>query len=159
MDNATKVRLGSFELDYDFVMNNHEIVANIFAKLGVVPITAQNCNQFNTIRYTAVCGSLPFISWGDEVPKYELTTIWDKGSLIRAEFKAIDPIVGDWGSMAIAPKDQRILLRLNAPEYNVVIAQFYLPWEIWVEVEPDDPECERYGIGTLVPTGWMYVPK
>lgn len=57
------------------------------------------------------------------------------------------------------PKDRKVLLVLGLPYNEIKIAQYYEPWDNYVEEIPENPDVEHYGIGKLTIIGWYELPE
>lgn len=68
--------------------------------------------------------------------------------------------MSEWQPIETAPKDgTEVLLWLGEPWNRAEKMHWYEPWETWLEVDPADPNEERYGTGSLVPTYWAPLPE
>jgi hypothetical protein len=72
------------------------------------------------------------------------------------------PPSGSWESAVDAPRDgSDVLLWLRAPYNRKALARWYAPWGVWIEGDlpkTADPNSERYGIGSEVPSHWLRTP-
>ena len=64
--------LGTFSITVDLVEKNPHVVANIFAKLKIVPVEIKWKFNNRAIKYTAICDQFELITAGQEVPEYNI---------------------------------------------------------------------------------------
>lgn len=64
-----------------------------------------------------------------------------------------------WKDISAAPKDRKIILKLNKPWKTIVIAQWYEPLSAWVEELPFNENDGRFGIGNQIPIGYIEIEE